>query len=144
MFEDEDEGRSGMKLQVSRTTRTIKGKRGGRAPARRHKPQLGKLKSSMSNESRIRKRQREAEEADLYVVASKRKGTSNRRERGSARDRMPHVVFAGKLENIRSLVEKRPGSIPFHKPVNRRAVPRYYEVISNPIDLSTVREKIHK
>ena len=142
MFEDEDEGRSS--IQVSRTTRTIKGKRGGGAPARKHKPQLGKLKHSMSQESRRRKRQREAEEADLYVVASKRKGTNNRRERGSARNRMPHVVFASKLESIRSSVEKRHGSIPFHKPVNRRAVPRYYEVISNPIDLSSIREKIHK
>lgn len=139
MFEDEDQGRIGTRFQVSRTTRTIKG---GRAP--KHKPRLGKFKSSVSQQSRNRKRQREADEADLYVAPSKRKGTSNRRERGSARDRMPHVVFAKKLEAIRSLVERRPGSIPFHKPVNRRAVPRYYEVISNPIDLATIREKIHK
>ena len=143
MFQDEDGGRSGARIQLQRSTRTIKGTR-GRFSAGTHKPSLGKLKSSVSQESRNRKRQREADEADLYVVASKRKGTSNRRERGSARERMPHVVFAGKLEGIRSMVERRPGSVPFHKPVNRRAVPRYYEVISNPIDLSTIREKIHK
>jgi transcription initiation factor TFIID subunit 1 len=141
MFEEEDEGRSGARIQVHRTTRTIKGTRG---VAGKHKPRLGKLKSSVSQENRNRKRLREADEADLYVAPSKRKGTSNRRERGSARDRMPHVVFANRLEGIRSLVERRPHSVPFHKPVNRRAVPRYYEVISNPIDLSTIREKIHK
>ena len=40
------------------------------------------------------------------------------------------------------MVEARPGSRPFDKPVSRRALPRYYEVISNPIDLSTIRDKI--
>lgn len=102
----------------------------------------------MSQESRNRKRQRQADEADLYAVASKRLsatgGSNNRRNRGSKRDKMPHVVFAKKLEGIRSLVERRPASGPFHKPVNRRQYPRYYEVISNPIDLSTIREKIQK
>jgi hypothetical protein len=54
------------------------------------------------------------------------------------------VILANKLEGIRSLIESRPTSGAFHKPVNRRALPRYYEVISDPIDLSGIRDKIKK
>lgn len=103
---------------------------------------LGKLKDRVSAEKRLKKRKREAEEADLYVQHAKRKGTSNRRERGSIRERAPHVLFSEKLESIRSEVEKRSESGPFHRPVNRRSLPRYYEVISNPMDLQTIRDKI--
>lgn len=158
MFEDDDDfhdqarARPNIKLQLQKTTRVIttKTKKSGKgagppkAPpkmAKRPKLQLGKLKQKVSQEKRNKKRRREAEEADLYMTAPQRKGTSNRRERGSARDRMPHVIMADRLESIRTLVEKRPGSGPFHRPVNRRALPRYYEVISEPIDLQTIRDK---
>ena len=40
-----------------------------------------------------------------------------------------------------STVETRPLSGPFKRPVNRRMIPRYYEVISDPIDLQTIRDK---
>jgi hypothetical protein len=69
------------------------------------------------------------------------RGTSNRRERGSLRERMPHVILADRLELIRQDVEKRPNSVPFHRPVNRRSLPGYYEVISEPMDLLTIRDK---
>ena len=68
------------------------------------------LKDKASQEKKMKKRQREQEEADLYTTASKRKGTSNRKERGAARDRMPHVMLADRLEMIRSEVEKRVSS----------------------------------
>jgi hypothetical protein len=38
----------------------------------------------------------------LYSAAPHRKGTSNRRERGSARERMPHVIIRDRLESIRA------------------------------------------
>jgi hypothetical protein len=145
MFEEEDEHKShrsshrGIKFQLNRTTRTIKG--GAPPRMQKHKPQLGKFKQRESQEMRMHKRKRADDEADLYAVPSKRLSTNNRKERGAARDRMPHVILADKLESIRSSVEKRPFSGPFHKPVPRRAVPRYYEVISNPIDLQTIRDK---
>jgi transcription initiation factor TFIID subunit 1 len=145
MFEEEDNhpshrsSRGGIKMQVSRQPRTMKG--GASSRMHKHKPKLGKLKHRESQEMRMHKRKRADEEADLYVVASKRMSTNNRRERGSARERMPHVILADKLESIRSAVEKRTGSGPFHKPVPRRSFPRYYEVISNPIDLQTIRDK---
>jgi Bromodomain len=41
-------------------------------------------------------------------------------------------------------MEARPFAQPFLKPVNRRLIPRYYEVISNPIDLQTIRDKISR
>ena len=147
MFEDEDDfdyASRGRGL----TKRRGRGRgRGGTPTGRGARPrtlQLGKLKTKVSKEQRIKKRKREEEEADLYTTSAKRKGTSNRRERGSIRDRRPHVIFAERLESIRAMVEGRPTSGPFVKPVNRRLLPRYYEVISHPIDLASIRDKIQR
>lgn len=74
----------------------------------------------------------------------RKQGTSNRKERGSIRERRPHVIFANRLEEIRNAAESRPTSGPFHKPVTRKQIPRYHEVIANPMDLSTIRDKIQK
>lgn len=152
LFEDDDD----FDFQT-RGRLTTKGRRGGRRGGRTAgsptgakrgpKPrtlQMGKLKTKVNKEQRMKKRKREEEEAELYTTVSKKKGTSNRRERGSIRDRRPHVIFAERLEGIRALVEARPSSRPFDKPVNRRQIPRYYEVISNPIDMSTIRDKINR
>ena len=106
--------------------------------------QFGKLKTKVSKEDRMRKRKREEEELEVYSAQAKLKSTNNRRERGSIRDRRPHVIFATKLEAIRAAVESRPCAGPFMKPVSRKVVPRYYEVISNPIDLHTIRDKIKR
>ena len=38
-------------------------------------------------------------------------------------------------------VEGRPHSGAFRRPVSRRAYPNYYELISDPIDLQTIRDK---
>jgi Bromodomain len=105
---------------------------------------LGKLKTKTSKEERMKKRKREEEELEVYSSSAKMKGTNNRRERGSIRERRPHVIFAEKLEQIRNAVEARPYAGPFLKPVNRRLIPRYYEVISHPIDLATIRDKIKR
>jgi len=104
----------------------------------------GKPRQKSTQDKRIKKRKREAEEKDLYISNAKRKGTSNRRERGSARERMPHVILADRLEQVRIDVEKRPTSIPFHKKVNKRIYPGYYEIITEPIDLQTIRDKIQR
>mmetsp|Transcript_2519 Transcript_2519/g.3637 ORF Transcript_2519/g.3637 Transcript_2519/m.3637 type:complete len:594 (+) Transcript_2519:174-1955(+) len=152
MFEDEDEvdqprHKSNIKLQVHRSTRVVTTKTKkishdpmpAKAPPKlkKTKLQLGKQKEKKSQERRMKKRQREAEEADLY----KRRGTSNRRERGAIRERRPHVIMRDRLESIRTGIEKRSTSGPFHRPVNRKALPRYYEVIHEPIDLQTIRDK---
>ncbi|CAD6185660.1 unnamed protein product [Caenorhabditis auriculariae] len=39
-------------------------------------------------------------------------------------------------------IEQQPDSAPFMEPVNFKAVPSYREVISNPIDLSTIRDRV--
>ncbi len=130
-----------------RKPRTSNGPRKKGTPVAKAPPRIksrlhiGKLKTKVSKEQRMKKRKREEEEAELYVATAKRMGTSNRRERGSIRERMPHVILADKMEVIRAAVEKRPSSGAFHKPVNRRTLPTYYEIISNPIDLQTIREK---
>jgi hypothetical protein len=117
---------------------------GGRGAPRARNLQIGKLKTKVWKEERMRKRKREEEELEVYATSAKRKGTSNRRERGSIRDRRPHVIFAEKLESIRASVEARPFAGPFAKPVNRKLIPRYYEIISHPIDLSTIKDKISR
>jgi len=52
-----------------------------------------------------------------------------------------NAIFSEKLENIRSSVEAHPIAWPFIKPVSRRHLPYYYEHISHPMDLQTIREK---
>lgn len=145
VFEDDDEEPTKIQsTQVKQRKRDTKRRRGNDdSPLRMRKviKSQTKLKQKASQEKRMKKRKREAEEVE-YLISSKRKGTSNRRERGSARDRKAHVIMADRLQQIRSDCEKRPGSIPFLRPVDKRRYSRYYEVISNPIDLQTIRDKI--
>ena len=140
MFEDQDDFEYS-KGRLSGKKRGMRRRAGG--PARgRGGLQSGKSKLKIKKEAG-HKRSREEEDIEEYnAMHNKKKGTSNRRERGSIRDRRPHVIFAEKLEEIRAKAEARPGAGPFLKPVNRRLIPRYYEVINEPIDLSTIRSKI--
>lgn len=146
MFEDDDDfdysskGRLHGGRRRGTNRRKVAGA-SGRAPPRPRSLQLGKLKTKTSTEERMRKRKLEENEADVYVSNAKRKGTSNRRERGSIRDRRAHVVFSLKLEAIRAEVEARPSAGAFLKPVNVKILPTYYEKISHPIDLATIKSK---
>lgn len=143
MFEDDDDFGTG-RLTGKRRGGRRGGRPGDRAPSRgRGTLQFGKMKQK-AKDDRARKRRREEEELEAYNAHKNRKTTNNRRERGSIRDRRPHVIFAEKLESIRAQVELRPHAGPFVKPVNRRLIPRYYEVISNPTDLSTMRDRISR
>lgn len=145
MFEDEDDFEYSSKGRLHSSRRRGGKKRvGGRVIARGRNLQIGKLKTKISKEERMRKRKREEEELEVYATSAKRRGTSNRRERGSIRDRRPHVMFAEKLEAIRSAVEARPFAGPFVKPVNDRLFPNYYVLISQPMDLQKIRDKISK
>lgn len=112
--------------------------------SRKKELQFGKLKAKVTKEQRIKKRKRDEDEMDVYSSMQRRQGTSNRKERGSIRDRRPHVIFANKLEAIRTAVESRDNAGPFHKPVNPKLLPRYYEMISHPMDLATIKTKIEK
>jgi len=140
LFEDEDDG-GRLHVQVKRRAR------GGRRKAdddytpsqRSRKTSKGGRKST----EKKTKRKRSEEDLDLYVTSARRKGTSNRKDRGAARDRMPHVIFADRLEQIRQGCEKRPASGPFHRPVDK-IYNVYHERIKNPIDLQTIRDKIQK
>lgn len=147
MFEDDDDfiftttGRSsGSRRAMGRRQRggVVKGQR------RRKDFQFGKLKTKVSLDQKLKKRKRAEEEEELYQPTSKLKGTSNRKERGSIRQKKPHVIFADRLEAIRGMIESRPLAGPFLKPVNMRNYPDYYVVISDPIDLATIRDKIQK
>lgn len=131
MFEDEDDFEFSTRGRGSSKGR---GKRRGRAATT---AKGLRMKTS-------KKRRRDDDDFEVYTTVTRRKGTSNRKERGSIRERRSHVILANKLEGIRTLIESRPTSGAFHKPVNRRALPRYYEMISDPIDLSAIRDKIKK
>jgi hypothetical protein len=135
MFEDDDDFEFSNRGRGSSTKRKGRGGRG-------RSPKVDPFARAKSRITKGKKRMREEDEDEVYEAIARRKGTSNRKERGSARERKPHVVMANRLEAIRGMVESRPSSTPFLKPVNSRAVPRYYEVISEPIDLSTIRKKI--
>ncbi|XP_054025705.1 transcription initiation factor TFIID subunit 1 isoform X2 [Dryobates pubescens] len=55
------------------------------------------------------------------------------------------VAFSFILDNI--VTQKMmavPDSWPFHHPVNKKFVPDYYKVITNPMDLETIRKNISK
>ncbi len=146
IFEDEDDFEFSSRGRGHGLKRRGGGRRGRGGSTARAMPRttFGKLKNSVTKEQRLKKRKREEDELELYASVARRKGTSNRKERGSIRDRRPHVIMADRLEAIRSAIESRPSSGPFHKPVNRRAWPQYYEKISNPIDLATIRDRIQK
>lgn len=101
MFEDEDDFEYSSKGKMSNAKRRAGGRRaaGGRVTPRQRAPlQIGKLKKKVSKEERMQKRKREEEELEVYTAQAKRKSTNNRRERGSIRERRPHVIFAEKLE----------------------------------------------
>ena len=158
MFEDDDDDENrggGIKIKVQR--RTVKKKGGGAAssPSKSSASAYSKPKTSTVPVNKSlgkttvggkgkKKRKREEEEDDFYETKFFKKGNSNRRERGSARERMPHVIFADRLEGIRASVERRPNSGAFHRPVSRRDIPRYYEVVSQPISLLEIGDKISK
>jgi len=100
-------------------------------------------KGKTKTDKKKHKRKRDEDEDDIYtrpILMSR--SSSNRR--GAARELKPHAKLAESLENIRYDCEKRPHSGPFHRPVDRVAFPKYYEVISNPIDLQTIRDKIKR
>ena len=156
IFEDDDDDENrggGIKIKVQR--RTVKKKGGGTAssPPKSSVSAYSKPKTSTVAKSLgkttvggkgKKKRKREEEEDDFYESKYLKKGNSNRRERGSARERMPHVIFADRLEGIRATVERRPNSGAFHRPVSRRDIPRYYEVVSQPISLMEIGDRISK
>lgn len=145
LFAEEDDG-------GAVTIHVKKRGRGGRvrkssdddyAPSSRSKKTPGSRSKSRSTDKKPKRKRSEDDDLELYVASMKRKGTSNRKERGAARERMPHVMFADRLEQIRLMVEKRPQSGPFHRPVDKR-LNVYHEKIKKPIDLQTIRDKIQK
>eukprot|EP00536_Pseudo-nitzschia_multiseries_P002842 jgi/Psemu1/322735/estExt_fgenesh1_pg.C_390042 len=147
MFSEEDDFEFTTRgARTTGTKRKVVGRRGRVAGGRMKKKdlQFGKLKTKVNTEQRIKKRKRNDEEKEIYTSLQRKQGTSNRKERGSIRERRPHVKFANKLESIRAAAESRPTASAFHKPVSRRDYPKYYEMISHPMDLSTIKTKIEK
>lgn len=145
-WEDEDnEKKFSKKLGIKmKKTRLGKQKTGPKKASHNKTTNIVKYTHEKKKEDRKKKRQTLQEERELYKPQHKTKGTSNRKERGAARDRMPHVILSDRLELIRASVEARPNAVAFHKPVNREHYPRYYEMIPQPIDLQSIREKNRK
>lgn len=147
-FEDEDNAKRSTKLGIKLKREAVKASK-GRGPhakkaAHSKLSSLAKHSHVEKQEQRKKKRLKLQEESELYKVNHRLKGTSNRKERGAARDRMPHVILADRFESVRAAVESRPTAGAFHKPVPRNKYPDYYEKIHEPIDLQTIREKNRK
>lgn len=142
LWEDEDKVKK--KANTNLGLKMTKQTKMGRGPKKSTLSKISIAKASEDKtEQRKRKREKAKEEKEQYK-AHHRTGTSNRKERGAARDRMPHVILSDRLEQIRAAVESRPTAGAFHKPVSRDHYPAYYEVINDPIDLQTIREKNRK
>jgi transcription initiation factor TFIID subunit 1 len=143
VFEDENEGRI---VVQKKTVRAHRGRKSfvddDFSPARR-KTSKGKGRGKTMTEKKPKRKRSEDEDLELFISTNRRKGTSNRKERGAARERMPHVLLADRLEQIRASCEMRPNSAAFHRPVDK-AFNVYHERIKTPIDLSTIRETIFK
>lgn len=146
-FEDEDniKARRPAKVKIKKETCVIHRKAPGPKKAS-HFQMTSSLKHSreQAKENRKMKRIKQDEDADLYKSHVKGKGTSNRKERGSARERMPHVILSERFESVRNAVEGRPNVGAFLKPVPFEVLPQYYEIIHEPIDLSAIKEKNKK
>jgi transcription initiation factor TFIID subunit 1 len=144
MFEDDDNYElASTEYPRARATKGRKGALVKGVKGRKPMTQAGRIKAKQTDK-RMKKRKKEQEEAELYVPPAKRKTSAHRRERGGGRQRLPHVVFSARLEKIRLDVERFPSSGPFVRPVDRRKFPHYYEKISDPIDLQTIRDKNQK
>eukprot|EP00547_Thalassionema_nitzschioides_P013865 CAMPEP_0194249996 /NCGR_PEP_ID=MMETSP0158-20130606/21866_1 /TAXON_ID=33649 /ORGANISM="Thalassionema nitzschioides, Strain L26-B" /LENGTH=1592 /DNA_ID=CAMNT_0038986661 /DNA_START=214 /DNA_END=4992 /DNA_ORIENTATION=- len=149
MFEDDDNYE--LQIDTSHLLLSRRGNKGGRQGGGRRTPKAGrggsgglrttKLPKSKQDRRRLNKRKKELEEADLYVPPSKR---NNNPHRSRSRSLLPHVIFSTRLEKIRLDVDRFPSSGPFLRPVDRRRFPQYYEKISDPIDLQTIRDKNSK
>lgn len=53
-----------------------------------------------------------------------------------------NISFYKQCDNILKKISSEPNSWPFKNPVDKDEVPDYYKVISNPMDLKTIREKL--
>ena len=140
VFEDEDDLVSTKRSIEFQVTTRADGKTSKRPYPRAMPKSMPRSKNHGMLKDKKRKR-RSIDEKNIYSNERIRTGTSNRRERGAARDRMPHMKFSDRLKEIQVQIEKRPHVTAFLRPVDRRIIPRYYEVISDPIDLSTIRDK---
>lgn len=132
IWEDEDnsaKAKRSVKLKMKRETTSVRKKPGPKKGSHSKLTSGIKHTKKLEQEQRKKKRMKAQEEADLYKSTVKRQGTSNRKERGSARERMPHVILSDRFESIRSDVEARPNAGAFFKPVNRELYPQYCELL---------------
>ncbi len=145
LFEEDE---STIKLIQKRRTSRGRGRRsdGDYVPPRGKATPGSQSKLKGKQDKRRQKRKRDEDDDDIYTRPTVRRGANNRKGRVSARELKPHAKMAESLEDIRSSVEneKRLDSGPFHRPVDRISHPSYYEIISNPIDLQTIRDKIKR
>lgn len=113
-------------------------------PAKINVSRLQRKHDEHKAQEKLKKHQRHREEAADYHRRSAKPSTAKKR-RGpgsSARERQPHYRLAKILEDHVLLpLFRLPGSLPFHKPVN---FPGYKEKIKQPIDLSTIRERLNR
>ncbi|XP_018431106.1 PREDICTED: transcription initiation factor TFIID subunit 1-like, partial [Nanorana parkeri] len=56
----------------------------------------------------------------------------------------PMVTLSSVLESIINDMRDMPNTYPFHSPVNGKVVKDYYKIVTNPMDLQTLRENVRK
>ncbi|CAL8079003.1 unnamed protein product [Orchesella dallaii] len=80
-----------------------------------------------------KKRTSQAEHCDYLIKKNK---TANRQRID------PTVAISGIFENIVNEIREIPEAVYFNHPVNPKTVPNYHNIVKNPMDLQTMREKI--
>lgn len=90
----------------------------------------GKLKRSSSSTSRLSQDSSDFETSARHYTSSTRGNTT--------------VQQMKLCEDLLQELIRHQEAWPFLKPVDKKLVPDYYDVIRNPMDLSTIRNKVHK
>ncbi|KAK7504212.1 hypothetical protein BaRGS_00004516 [Batillaria attramentaria] len=91
---------------------------------------LGKLKRSSSSASRLSQDSSDFETSARHYTSSTRGNTT--------------VQQMKLCEDLLQELIRHQDAWPFLKPVDKKLVPDYYDVIESPMDLSTIRNKVHK
>ncbi|XP_058793078.1 transcription initiation factor TFIID subunit 1-like isoform X2 [Phymastichus coffea] len=96
---------------------------------------LLKVPKDVSSSTRKRKRQLDDDQFD-YVKRYQRPAGANRQRTD------PVIVLSSIFEDIINNIRATKDFAPFWFPVNSKAVPDYYIIITQPIDLQTIRDKL--
>ncbi|XP_075588073.1 transcription initiation factor TFIID subunit 1-like [Dermatophagoides farinae] len=114
-------------------------------------------RQQLEQERQKKRKQKKAASIKLKIpkdVRKKRSATQDNNDRldylqkpdyksANRRRTDPLVILSDIFEEICNKMRSMPDSEPFHQPVNVKTVPDYYNIITRPMDLQSIRQNIH-